>query len=105
MHLASGMWTKARAVAALSPEMISYDTSSVNPNSSLAQVYVEFKTPLFLPSCVTLSATDVNFVTDSKSSSSNPIMRSERHFDVCNTTNPQDRIPYLRGKFSWVSFK
>jgi acyl dehydratase len=98
-----GMWTKARAVAELMPPLsvsIENGMTKRDSKSSLSEVYVEFKTPLFLPSEVVVSSKKMITPTTSE-----PFAKlftkgkTNLLFDVCDTS--ADRIPHLRGYCSW----
>jgi len=87
-----GMWTKARSVTALMPP-----TSTLSPSEErsdddrvpMAEMFVEFKTPIYLPSTTELRAKEA--VTGN---------RKEVIFEVngCDA----DQLPHVRGKCSWI---
>ena len=82
-----GMWTKARSVSSLMPR-----TSSLSPTGNLdipmAEVFVEFKTPLYLPSSTVLSAKESATST-----------RKGAIFEVRGSDAEQ--LPHVRGTCSW----
>lgn len=82
-----GMWTKARSVSALMPPTNTL-TSTGSTEQPMAEMFVEFKTPLYLPSSTVLAAKEA--VTDS---------REEVIFEVKGDDSEQ--LPHVRGKCSW----
>jgi acyl dehydratase len=71
--IAHGMWTKARALAILMPR----------EDVDQAEVYVEFKTPLFLPARVSLWA------------------HREEHGALFEVRNAKGEKPHLRGRVTF----
>ena len=105
--IAHGMWTKARTLASLMPAMHSLspavrngplgDASSGDLSEiPMAEAFVEFKTPLFLPSTVALRSTSKELGAQQTSE----LAKHVRVFEVRGTTG--DNPPYMRGRCSWL---
>jgi acyl dehydratase len=105
-----GMWTKARSVSALMPSthMLSRPPPGPPGSSSpapMAEMYAEFKTPLILPSTVTLSARSGDIDSNSNSSESKGTDSSRGRggkgyvFEVKGAGG--DMLPHMRGVCSW----
>lgn len=80
-----GMFTKAKAVSALMPPIESLFNN--NTEEPMAEVYAEFKTPLYLPSETVLLADHTS------------LSENETIFEVRGADS--EMLPHLRGKCSW----
>ena len=93
-----GMWTKARAVASVlqtAPRnLIGLDSDCSSP---VLDVFVEFKTPLFLPGEVSLSSGPLPVNNMAAFTSSDD--RDGTLFQVRSVAGEQ--LPHVRGVFSW----
>jgi hypothetical protein len=83
-----GMWTKARAVTALMPPTHTLSSTGSSSDTPMADIFVEFKTPLYLPSSTVLCAKE-----------SVAASRKEVIFEVKG--NDVEQLPHVRGRCSW----
>ena len=90
--IAHGMWTKARALASLMPDHL--PDSEEGGDAVIGDAYVEYKTPLFLPSTAILS---------SKKTENSCVDRTSLVFEVKGAGG--DQAPHLRGRCSWAAKK
>lgn len=93
-----GMWTKAHALAHVLPPVEKMAIPPVSADGTappLTEVYVEFKTPLFLPSTAVLSCRSVRADMD------DTYRREERIFEVKGAGG--EELPHMRGRCSWLA--
>lgn len=95
-----GMWTKARAIANLIPPVESMTPAPLSGDklTPLSEVFVEFKTPLYLPSVAVLSSKSTQAIQSGEETS--VIGNKEtRVFEVKGAAG--DNLPHMRGKCWW----
>jgi acyl dehydratase len=96
-----GMWTKARAIADLMPpvDTMQPPLSGDGKPQPLSEIFVEFKTPLYLPSSAVLSSKSTQTAFRSDDTSSGMVYKEERVFEVKGAGG--DKLPHMRGKCWW----
>lgn len=98
-----GMWTKARAIASImnnvSPPLSTLSYQLGMSQAPAADIFVEFKTPLFLPGDVSLRTAKLEGTHACGIAAGKETGRDGAIFEVRNTSG--DQQPHVRGICSW----